>query len=49
MPVERFSAGDVTIQTGSAASRRSGREALARRTLRPWLRDEGFRFRGVRG
>ena len=42
-------AGDVTIQTGSAASRRSGREALARRTLRPWLRDEGFRFRGVRG
>ena len=44
--LHRLSAGDLTIQTGESAG---GREALAFRALRPWLRDEGFCFRGVRG
>ena len=46
--VERFSAGDLTIQC--AHWDRSGwyREH-AERVLGRWLRDDGFSFRGVRG
>lgn len=47
--VERFTAGAVTIQRGSAAQRREALLLQARQVMRPWLRDEGFSFRGVRG
>lgn len=47
--VERFTAGAVTIQRGSAAQRREALLLQARQVMRPWLRDEGFSFRGVLG
>lgn len=47
--MERFTAGAVTIQRGSAAQRREALLLQARQVMRPWLRDEGFSFRGVLG
>lgn len=47
--VERFTAGAVTIQRGDANARREALLLQARQVMRPWLRDEGFSFRGVRG
>ena len=46
--VERFSAGDLTIQTGGA-ERSANLRRQAERVLAPWLNDGGFVFRGVRG
>lgn len=43
--VSAFTAGEVTIRcSGSGTLVRA-----ARHLLRPWLREEGFAFRGVRG
>lgn len=47
--VERFTAGAVTIQRGDPNERRKSLLLQARQVMRPWLRDEGFSFRGVRG
>lgn len=46
--VERFSAGDLTIQTGGSGKSTAFRRQ-AERVLAPWLTDRGFVFRGVRG
>ena len=45
--VERFSAGDLTIQTGGSPAVQWRRQAKT--ALEPWLVDENFAFRGVRG
>ena len=49
--VQRFSAGDVSVtQSAQGAAQRA--EALRRQAeavLAPYLRDDGFAFRGVRG
>ena len=43
--VSAFTAGEVTIRcSGSGTLVRA-----ARQLLQPWLREEGFTFRGVRG
>lgn len=50
--VERFSAGAVSVQMKSgqdAAARSAALRLQARQVLRPFLRDEGFVFRGVPG
>lgn len=47
--VERFTAGAVTIQRGDANARREALLLQAKQVMGPWLRDEGFSFRGVRG
>ncbi len=47
--VERFTAGAVTIQRCDAAQRAQALRLQARQVLRPYLRDEGFSFRGVAG
>lgn len=47
--MERFTAGEVTIQKGNSNVRREALLLQARQVIRPWLRDEGFSFRGVRG
>ncbi len=47
--VERFTAGAVTIQHSDAAQRAQALRLQARQVLRPYLRDEGFSFRGVAG
>lgn len=47
--VERFTAGEVTIQRGDPRLRREALRLQARQVIKPWLRDEGFSFRGVRG
>lgn len=47
--VERFTAGAVTIQRGDSNARREALLLQARQVMRPWLGDEGFSFRGVRG
>lgn len=50
--VERFSAGDVSIQErggGDALERSAALRIQAGQVMGPYLRDEGFAFRGVRG
>ena len=49
--VKRFSAGDVTVEEhGSDAAERSVALRLqAERVMAPYLKDEGFAFRGVCG
>lgn len=47
--VERFTAGEVTIQRADASRRREALRLQARQIIKPWLRDGGFAFRGVRG
>jgi hypothetical protein len=46
--VESFTAGDVTIRRGEGEFRRKALELQARQVMRPYLRDEGFAFKGVR-
>ncbi|WP_161845305.1 hypothetical protein [Pseudoflavonifractor sp. 524-17] len=46
--VERFSAGDLSIDTGGGRRGAALREQ-AERLLAPYARDEGFCFQGVRG
>lgn len=45
--ISRFSAGDVTIEKSGGAS--EGLESRAWALMRPYLLDEDFVFRGVRG
>lgn len=45
--VSRFSAGDVTIQKDSGSA--DGLEKQAWALMEPYLKDDGFVFRGVRG
>lgn len=45
--VERFSAGDLTVETGG--SNPQNLRQMAEEILRPYLRDIRFVFRGVRG
>ncbi len=47
--VERFTAGEVSIQTGDPRLRREALRLQARQVMKPYLRDGGFSFRGVRG
>ena len=46
--VERFTAGDLTIQHGDAAARGEALRLQAEQIMRPYLVDSGFAFRGVR-
>ncbi len=46
--VASFTAGEVSIRTGSAGTR-DGLSAQAERMLGPWLKETGFAFQGVRG
>lgn len=45
--VKRFSAGDLTIERGETES--GGLASRAWALMEPYLKDEGFVFRGVRG
>lgn len=45
--VKKFSAGDLTIETGSGSSQ--GLSDRAWELMRPYLKDSQFVFRGVRG
>ena len=46
--VRRFSAGDLTIETGGGE--RGGRlRRQAEQIMAPYRKDDGFAFRGVRG
>lgn len=45
--VARFSAGDLTVETGGNQSQNL--RQMAEEVLRPYLRDVRFAFRGVRG
>ncbi len=47
--VERFTAGAVTIRRGDARLRSEALRLQARQVMKPYLRDEGFSFRGVTG
>ena len=47
--VTAFTAGDVSIRTGSQRSGTSSLMAQAERLMAPWLGETGFAFRGVRG
>ncbi len=49
--VEQFAAGEVSIrrQGGDGAQRAAALRLQARQVLRPYLRDGGFAFQGVRG
>lgn len=47
--VERFTAGAVTIQREDARLRSEALRLQARQVMKPYLRDEGFSFRGVTG
>ena len=47
--VSAFTAGDVSIRRGEPSGRLDRLERQAVELLRPFLRDEGFLFRGVRG
>ena len=46
--VERFTAGDVTIQKKDAAQRQAALRLQARQVMKPYLKDESFLFRGVK-
>ena len=45
--VARFSAGDLTVETGG--DKGQSLRQTAEEILRPYLRDSGFAFQGVRG
>lgn len=47
--VESFTAGAVSIRRGDGSARRKALRLQAMQVMKPWLRDEGFAFRGVRG
>ena len=47
--VSAFTAGDVTIHRGDRSGRMNRLECQAVRLMQPYLRDEGFLFRGVDG
>ena len=47
--VESFTAGAVTIRQGDGAARRRALRMQAKQVMKPWLKDECFLFRGVRG
>lgn len=47
--VESLTAGDVTIRRGESQFRQKALRLQARQVMRPYLRDEGFSFMGVRG
>lgn len=46
--LESLTAGDVTIRKGEGEFRRKALELQARTVMKPYLRDEGFAFKGVR-
>lgn len=47
--VERFTAGDLTIQHREGGARETAYRLQAEQVIRPYVRDDGFVFRGVRG
>ena len=47
--VESFTAGEVSIRRGESGVRRKELRMQAMEVMKPWLRDEGFIVRGVRG
>lgn len=47
--VESFTAGEVSIRRRDGGERGKALRLQAMQVMRPWLRDEGFVFRGVRG
>lgn len=47
--VSSFTAGEVTVRQGDRKARGQALRLQARQVMRPYLRDEGFSFRGVRG
>lgn len=47
--ISAFTAGDVTIRKGDNAVRMNRLEGQAVHLMQPYLRDEGFLFRGVVG
>lgn len=47
--VASFTAGDVTIRRSEGESRGKALRMQAMQVMKPYLRDEGFVFRGVRG
>ena len=47
--VESFTAGEVSIRRGDGDARRKALRLQALQVMKPWLRDEGFVFRGVKG
>ena len=47
--VEKFTAGQVSIQRGDPRLRREALRLQARQVMKPWIADEGFAFKGVRG
>ena len=46
--VESLTAGDVTIRKGEGEFRQKALELQAQTVMKPYLRDEGFAFKGVR-
>ena len=46
--VESFTAGAVTVRRGDGTRRRAALRLQALQVMRPYLKDEGFVFRGVR-
>lgn len=47
--VESLTAGEVTIRRGDGSFRKKALELQARQVMKPYLRDGGFSFQGVRG
>ncbi len=47
--VESLTAGDVTIRKREGEFRRKALRLQARQVMKPYLRDQGFSFRGVIG
>lgn len=47
--VESFSAGDLTIRTGSGTQRSKTLQEEAMKLMAPYCRESGFAFRGVPG
>ena len=47
--MESFTAGEVSIRRRDGGERGKALRLQAMQVMRPWLRDEGFVFRGVRG
>lgn len=47
--VESLTAGDVTIRKREGEFRRKALELQAKQVMKPYLKDEGFVFKGVRG
>ena len=47
--VESLTAGDVTIRRGESQFRQKALRLQARQVMKPYLRDESFVFKGVKG